>query len=53
MPEPPAPAQTEFTMLVRDVFANTADDTDPFSVLELDLVFSDQENPAAFDDLLE
>ncbi len=52
-PAPPAPAPTDFTMLVRELFATTADNTDPISVSELDLLFADEDNPAAFDEFLE
>ncbi|MBT8097273.1 MAG: hypothetical protein HKN35_13050 [Woeseia sp.] len=56
VPPPPAPppAQPEsFTMFVKEQFANTADDTDPVEINELDIDFDNADNPNAFDDLLQ
>lgn len=52
-PPPPPPAPTEFTTFVKDQFANTSDMTDPVDVDDVDLAFSDDDDPAAFDDLLQ
>ena len=52
MPEPPAPAQTDYNQFVQELFSMTADNTDPVDVNALDFVFTDQDNAAAFDDLL-
>jgi hypothetical protein len=50
---PPVPPQaTDFTGFVKDQFAATADDSDPVEVDEVDFTFDDQDDPAAFDDLL-
>jgi hypothetical protein len=49
---PPPPQQQDFTALVQDIFADTADETEPVPVNDLDLVFADQKNPAAFDALI-
>ena len=51
-PPPPPPAQTDFTTLIKNQFAATADNTDPVQIDDLNIVFADQDNPAAFDDLL-
>jgi hypothetical protein len=45
--------QTEFSGFVEDQFANTADDTEPLAIEELDFSFVDQDDPTAFDALLE
>lgn len=52
-PPPPPPAPTEFTTFVKDQFANTSDMTDPVDVNNEDLAFSDNDDPTAFDDLLQ
>lgn len=46
--EPP----TNFTSVVKDMFAVTADNTDSLEVDQIPMEFNDLENPAAFDDLL-
>ena len=51
-PPPPPPPPVNFTTFVKDQFAATADDTDPQSVDDADFAFTDDDNPAAFDDLL-
>lgn len=40
-------------MIVRDQFAATSDTTDPVAVDDEDIAFSDNDNPGAFDDLLQ
>lgn len=52
-PPPPPPAPTNFTTFVKDQFANTSDMTDPADVDNEDFAFPDNEDPAAFDDLLQ
>lgn len=52
-PDPDPQPQTDFTGFVIGLFDTTADDTDPAQINELDISFADQENPAAFDELLE
>lgn len=52
-PPPPPPAPTDFTMFVKDQFANTSDMTDPVDVDNEDFEFSDNDDPTAFDDLLQ
>lgn len=53
-PEPPAPpAQISFTGFVKGQFSQTADDTDPVDVESQNLTFTDDTNPAAYDDLLD
>ena len=50
----PAPElQTEFSGFVEDQFASTADDTAPVMIKTLDFNFVNQDDPAAFDALLE
>jgi hypothetical protein len=51
-PPPPPPQATDFAGFVKDQFAATADDTDPVDVDDEDFAFSDQDDAAAFDDLL-
>ena len=52
-PPPPPPAPTEFSTFVKDQFANTSDMTDPEDVDDEDFAFSDNDDPTAFDDLLQ
>ena len=52
-PPPPPPAPTDFTTFVKDQFANTSDMTDPVDVDNEDFAFSDNDDAAAFDDLLQ
>lgn len=52
-PPPPPPAPTDFTTFVKDQFATTSDSTDPVEVDDEDYAFQDDENPNAFDDLLQ
>ncbi len=52
-PDPEPQPQTDFSTFVIGLFANTADNTDPVPVNGLDFSFADQDNPAAFDELLE
>lgn len=49
---PPPPQAMDFTGFVKDQFAATADDSDPVEVDDVDFAFDDQDDPAAFDDLL-
>ncbi|WP_372798423.1 hypothetical protein [Litorivivens sp.] len=50
---PPAPQQQDFTVLVLELFAATTDKSEPLQINDLNLVFADQDNPAAFDGLLQ
>ncbi|MGB5579560.1 MAG: hypothetical protein WBM54_05125 [Woeseia sp.] len=50
-PAPPVPPQS-YTLFVKDQFANTADNTDPVEINDVDFNFDNAENPRAFDDLL-
>ncbi len=50
---PPPPPPTDFTTFVKDQFAATSDLTDPVEVADEDFVFQDEENPSAFDNLLQ
>lgn len=52
-PPPPPPPPTDFTMFVKDQFANTSDMTDSVDVDAEDFAFSDDDDPTAFDDLLQ
>lgn len=52
-PPPPPPAATEFTGFVKAQFAATSDTTDPVEVDDEDFAFSDNDDPAAYDDLLQ
>ncbi len=52
-PPPPPPQAVDFTEFVREQFAMTADDTDPVSVDDTDFAFNDQDDPDAFNDLLD
>ena len=52
-PPPPPPAPTNFTTFVKDQFANTSDMTDPEAVDDEDFAFSDNDDPTAYDDLLQ
>lgn len=52
-PPPPPPAATDFTTFVKDQFANTSDMTDPEAVDDEDFEFSDNDDPSAYDDLLQ
>lgn len=52
-PATPPPAQPQsYTLFVKGQFANTADNTDPAEVNDVDFNFDNAENPRAFDDLL-
>lgn len=49
-----SPAVTvDFTTFVKTQFARTSDDAQPASVNGIDLSFNDQNNPQAFNDLLQ
>ncbi len=52
-PPPPPPSPTDFTTFVIDQFATTSDTTDPVEVDDEDFAFADDENPSAFDSLLQ
>lgn len=53
-PSPPAPPPVDFTRFVTDQFRSTsADNDDPVAVDDTEFRFNDQDNPAAFDDLLD
>lgn len=52
-PPPPPPEPTNFTSFVNDQFAATSDTTDPEPVDGEDFAFPDEENPSAFDNLLQ
>ncbi len=52
-PPPPPPPPTDFTTFVTDQFAATSDTTDPVEVDDEDFAFADDENPNAFDSLLQ
>lgn len=52
-PPPPPPTSTDFTTFVKDQFANTSDMTDPEDVDNEDFTFSDDDDPSAYDDLLQ
>lgn len=52
-PPPPPPEPTNFTTFVNDQFAATSDTTDPEPVDGEDFAFPDEENPGAFDNLLQ
>lgn len=52
-PPPPPPQAVDFTGFVSEQFAMTADDTDPVSVDKTDFEFNDQDDPDAFNDLLD
>ncbi len=41
-----------FTMLVKDIFADTSNTAEPVAINGLDIAFDDQENEEAFSDLL-
>ncbi|WP_286803749.1 hypothetical protein [Marinobacter sp. UBA2498] len=43
----------DFTTFVKTQFARTSDDAQPANVNGIDLSFNDQNNPQAFDDLLQ
>ncbi|MGV8842297.1 MAG: hypothetical protein ACOH2I_03410 [Pseudomonas sp.] len=43
---------TSFTVLIKDIFANTSDTAAPVATNGLAVTFDDQENDGAFDDLL-
>lgn len=55
VPDPgPPPVQTEsFTMFVKDQFADTADNTDPVEINDVEFDFDNSDNPSAYDDLLD
>ncbi len=50
---PPPPPTTDFTSFVKGQFAATSDLTDPMEVDDKNFVFQDEDNPSAFDDLLQ
>ncbi len=52
-PPPAPPPPTDFTTFVVDQFAATSDTSDPVEVDDEDFAFSDDENPNAFDSLLQ
>lgn len=47
-----APQSVSFSTLVHDIFAVTSDTAEPTAINGLDIVFDDQDNENAFDDLL-
>jgi len=52
---PPAlpPVGTDFTVFIRDLMMSTANDTDePVELESIEWVFSDDENEAAYDDII-
>lgn len=52
-PAPPPPPQPQsFTLFVKDLFMDTADNTDPVEINDLDINFDNLDNPRAYDDLL-
>lgn len=50
---PAEPQAVDFTTFVGEQFAMTADDADPEAVDGLEFEFNDQDDPEAFDDLLD
>ena len=52
-PAAPAPQGADFAGFVQDQFAATADDTDPVDINGIDFVGLDDDNPNAFDNLLD
>lgn len=50
---PVTPTPVSFTGFVEEQFANTADDTDPVELNDIGFNFDSQDNPTAFDDLLQ
>ncbi|MEQ8205529.1 MAG: hypothetical protein RIA65_05080 [Woeseia sp.] len=53
VPPPPPPPPTEFTTFVKAQFAATSDTTDPEDVDSEDFAFSANDDPTAFDDILQ
>ena len=49
---PPPPAQISFSEFVADLFGATSDTAEPAPVDNVDFSFDDNENPSAFDTLL-
>lgn len=49
----PDPQPVDFTTFVGEQFAMTADDSDPQPVDDVDFEFNDQDDPAAFENLLD
>lgn len=47
-----APQSVSFSTLVQDIFARTSDTAEPTAINGLEIVFDDQDNENAFDDLL-
>jgi hypothetical protein len=52
-PPPPPPAPVSYTTFVKDQFANTANNTDPVEINDVDFAFDNADSPVAFDDLLQ
>lgn len=51
-PAPPAPAATQFTSIVKQVLVVPADTGTPIEVNTLMIAYADDNNPAAFNDVL-
>jgi len=51
-PPPPPPATTSFTTFVHTELAQTSETTEPEDINEVTFTFPDDDNPAAFDDVL-
>ncbi len=51
--QPSSPSPTDFSTFVVDQFAATSDTTDAVDVDEADFSFADDENPHAFDSLIQ
>lgn len=51
-PPPPPPATTSFTSFVHTELAQTSESTEPEDVNDVMFTFPDEDNPAAFDDVL-
>lgn len=47
-----ADTSREFARLVADLFASTSDSADPVEINDLEIRFNDQDDPTAFDELL-
>ena len=51
-PPPPPPATTSFTSFVGTVLASTSDTTEPVDVNGVNFTFPDNDNPAAFNNVV-
>lgn len=49
---PPAPQATDFTVFVKQQVAATSETSSPVDINSTNFTFEDEDNPAAFDDVL-